>query len=450
MATMERTRRSDPAPPAPEVPERPALADGVRLHGQMASGAYVERQWLAEKDGQFLQLTELVYRVAELADGRRTVEQIAVEVSRRSEWRLESEHVGWLLAARLIPAGLVDGPGAARPGPRAPSPLAVNVNMAMLGPEPIARISGVLEYLYAPPLLVPLLAAVAATQAWLYLDHGAKASLEAVMATPGAFLVLLALVLASTAFHELGHAAALHYGGGRARAIGVGFYLGFPAFYTDVTDSYRLGRWGRVRTDLGGFYFNLLFALAMVLAYWTTRWELLLLVVLVVDLEILHQLLPFVRLDGYWLLADLTGVPDFFSRMADFVRSWFTGAQGAASPMPELKWWAKAVFGLYTVAVVPWLAVSLLFLVSGLPHILATAQDAMRVQLGTALAAGAAGDVLAILAAYVRMVLLALPIVGIAVLLFNLARSAAVAVQRWSGRPQPVPVPVLARKEPAQ
>ena len=37
-----------------------------------------------------------------------------------------------------------------------------------------------------------------------------------------------------------------------------GLYLIWPAFYTDVTDSYRLGRGGRLRTDLGGLYFNAL------------------------------------------------------------------------------------------------------------------------------------------------------------------------------------------------
>ena len=38
--------------------------------------------------------------------------------------------------------------------------------------------------------------------------------------------------------------------------MGTGLYLVWPAFYTDVTDSYRLGRAGRLRTDLGGLYFN--------------------------------------------------------------------------------------------------------------------------------------------------------------------------------------------------
>ena len=35
-------------------------------------------------------------------------------------------------------------------------------------------------------------------------------------------------------------------------------YVVYPAFFTDVTSSYRLGRAGRLRTDLGGVYFNAL------------------------------------------------------------------------------------------------------------------------------------------------------------------------------------------------
>ena len=53
-----------------------------------------------------------------------------------------------------------------------------------------------------------------------------------------------------------------------------------PAFYTDVTDNYRLGRWARVRTDLGGFYFNLIFNLALMGVYLLTRQAFLLLAVL--------------------------------------------------------------------------------------------------------------------------------------------------------------------------
>ena len=40
--------------------------------------------------------------------------------------------------------------------------------------------------------------------------------------------------------------------------------------------------------------------------------------VLLINLDIIRQNVPFARLDGYWALADLTDVPDFSSQMGRF------------------------------------------------------------------------------------------------------------------------------------
>ena len=34
-----------------------------------------------------------------------------------------------------------------------------------------------------------------------------------------------------------------------------------------------------------------------------------------------YQCRPFVRFDGYWALADLTSIPDFFSQTGAFLKS---------------------------------------------------------------------------------------------------------------------------------
>src|SRR5205823_3340271 len=116
---------------------------------------------------------------------------------------------------------------------------------------------------------------------WLFGVHGISQGLRHVIYQPALVLVLLAGVIVATAFHELGHASALRYGGGEPGVMGVGVYIVWPAFYTDITDSYRLGKWGRLRADTGGMYFNAIFALGSVAAYAATGFEpLLLLVVL--------------------------------------------------------------------------------------------------------------------------------------------------------------------------
>ena len=53
----------------------------------------------------------------------------------------------------------------------------------------------------------------------------------------------------------------------------------------------------------------------------STSAEILLLVIAIMHLEMLEQLLPFVRFDGYYVLSDLVGVPDLFARVGPILRS---------------------------------------------------------------------------------------------------------------------------------
>ena len=137
---------------------------------------------------------------------------------------------------------------------------------------------------------------------------------------PVLLLLVFAVTVFSAGFHEFGHAAAARRGGATPGAMGAGLYLVWPAFYTDVTDSYRLGRAGRLRTDLGGLYFNAIVAVVITGCGGRPGTTRLLLVVATQILQMLRQLTPLVRFDGYHVLADLTGVPDLFHRIGPTLR----------------------------------------------------------------------------------------------------------------------------------
>ena len=117
------------------------------------------------------------------------------------------------------------------------------------------------------------------------------------------------LVLFSGFLHELGHAAGTRCGGAAPGGMGVGIYLAFPAFYTDLTDSSRLNRRGRLRSDLGGVYFNAVLVVAAAATYLGTGFGPLLVFITVSEAAALYQFLPFIRLDGYYILSDTIGVP---------------------------------------------------------------------------------------------------------------------------------------------
>ena len=65
---------------------------------------------------------------------------------------------------------------------------------------------------------------------------------------------------------------------------------------------------------------QLIFMLALAGTYSATSAEVLLLVIAVTHLEMLEQLLPFVRFDGYFILSDLAGTPDLFARIGPILR----------------------------------------------------------------------------------------------------------------------------------
>ena len=137
-----------------------------------------------------------------------------------------------------------------------------------------------------------MLAALVVADVVLVMRGDFWAAVSELFATPTTALLIYALLTAAAVVHELGHAAACRYGGATPGEIGFGLYLVFPAFYTDVTDSYRLGRAGRVRTDLGGLYFNALTVLVLAAAYVATGSGLLLLTALALQFQMLQQLHP--------------------------------------------------------------------------------------------------------------------------------------------------------------
>ncbi len=440
------TRQGQPAVAADglAVPVRPALAPNVQLVGEMQDTGFKDRQWLIQRDGQFIQLTELLYRVAEQADGERTVEVMAAGVTTATDWVVSADNVRQILQTKLIPMGLIattDGSATAPAGVGSKtggrSPLALNMRTKVISPSVIEPITNVLQILYAPPVLIPLLALIVIAHGWLYLVHGVLRAILEVLYRPGLLLVVLAIMLLAGIVHEFGHAAALRYGGGKVRGMGAGLYLIYPAFYTDVTDSYQLGRWARVRTDVGGFYFHLLFALGIIALALASGQEFLLFVVVLINLNIILQNLPFVRLDGYWTLADLTGIPDFFSQMGPFLRSVLPLPRWKGAKLPHLKPWVKAVFASYIIVTVPLLAFLLFQMVTNVPRLVATTWGSLLLQTERFADARRDGQPLELAVSAVQMLLLLLPLGGTAYLLFRLIRRLIRAAWNWS-RPAPL------------
>lgn len=415
----------------------PARADGIELIGELKGSGYRDAPALVRRaDGQTLQLTPLLYSVLSAVDGRTSVPEIADRVSHGSGRLITADNVRTLIDSKLLPLGLLARADGSQPEVRRSNPLlSLRFRYTVTDEEKTRRLTAPFAFLFRPWVVVPLVAAFLFVSWWVLAEKGLASATYQAFDSPGLLLLVVAVTVFSAGFHEFGHAAAARYGGATPGAMGAGLYFFWPAFYTDVTDSYRLGRGGRVRTDLGGLYFNAIVTVVIAGIWWATRYDALLLVVLTQILQMIRQLTPLVRFDGYHVLADVTGVPDLYHRIRPTLLGllpWRWGHPEAKA----LKPWARAVVTLWVLIVVPVLLGSLALMVITLPRVLATAW-ASTVRRDNALAAALGqGDLLGAGAQGVMILAAALPVLGMALILFRMVtRGARNLWQKTRGRP---------------
>ncbi len=410
----------------------PRLADGVELLGAYQDSGYSQPPSLVRRpDGQVIQMSPLLYQVTSRIDGSRAPAAIADLVSADLGRSLTADQVRYLITAKLLPLGIVADQDARAALPKASPLLALRARATLL-PERAANAAGtLLRPLFRWPVIVAVVASVAAVDYWLFAAHGLGSGLQQILRNPVGLLAVFGLTLVSAAFHECGHAAGCRYGGARPGVVGVGIYLVWPSFFTNVTDSYRLSRAGRLRTDLGGLYFNLIFILALAGIYSATSAGILLVVIAVTHLEMLEQLMPFVRFDGYFVLSDLTGVPDLFARVVPIIRG--IGPKGRRDPrVAGLRRRARIVVTGWVLCVIPLLLAGMGYLLLRLPAINRALwrSGTRQAHLMSAAAAGhhyamAAVDALGV-------ALLALSLLGSLYIVIGLARRLATLGLRWS------------------
>ncbi len=403
------------------------LVTGVELLGASEGSGYVEEHHLARTaTGRVVQLTRLLFLVAEAGghEGRSDVE-VAEQVSEAFGKTVTADNVR-TLADKLRPLGILTAPDGSDPDVVEPDPLlALKLRSTLLGPAGVRRLTAPLRPLFFLPVVAVALVGLVLLDLWLFFSHGLAEGVRESMAAPGLFLLAFGLVVLSAAFHECGHATACAVGGGRPGRMGAGIYLAWPAFYTDVTDAYRLDRRARLRTDLGGVYFSCLLVLALGGAYALTSFEPLLLIAFLMQIEVVHQMLPFLRLDGYYVVSDLVGVPDLFRRTGPVLKSMVPGRAPEPAVL-ELKRWVRNVVRLWVLVVVPVLAFNIGMILLNFPQLVSTAWNSGARLVGEMSGAGVATVAVDV----VQLVFLAVPVVGLGYTFVRLARQ--LSAKGWS------------------
>ncbi|MFF8942823.1 hypothetical protein ACF1A5_11220 [Streptomyces sp. NPDC014864] len=424
---------------APDAGPVPHLTDGLRTLGQYQGSGFTDRRYVVRRgDGQVLMLSRLLYLVVSSIDGVRDTETISHRVSGRYGQEVTEDNVVHLIDNRLTPLGVTVPLGELpRPCDKAPTSdllLALRGHRVILNEARVARVAAALSWLHRPPMVALVLAATAAVDVWLFAVHGAMTPLLRVLEQPIWMLAVFVLTVLSLLFHEFGHASACRYSGAVPGKIGCGIYLIWPALYTDVTDVYRIGRRGRLRTGFGGVYFNAVFILALTLGYLLTGQPFFLAAVYLAHFEVLEQLMPALRLDGYYILGDLAGVPDLFGKVKPILLSLLPGRSPAGAA--DLKRSARVIVATWVLTMIPLLLAELCYALWNLPRLATTAFRSLAEQVTGTVEAFGAGHLAAGGVGVIGALMLACPMAGGAYLAGRvLARLFRAAARATRGRP---------------
>jgi putative peptide zinc metalloprotease protein len=418
------------------------LAPGTELLGEFQDSAYQTPRFLVQRaDGQVMQLPRLLYRLAGSMDGA-DAGHIAAQLNAELDEELTAEQVSFLVNERLRPVGIVasqDPGAAAQEAPVKSDPLlALRYRVGLIPAAVSWRVAGVFRLLFARPVWVLAVSAFVVVHAWIAARGGlldeTLIGVDQFVRAPALLLAMYAVQALSATWHEFGHVTACRYSGARPGDMGVGLYLVWPAFYSTVTDSYRLDRVGRLRTDLGGVYFDAVFMTGVGLAYLYTGQSWILIMLFGMLFETAWQFLPSIRLDGYYILADLVGVPDLFGYLGPTLKSLIPG-RPAHAKLQELRPGARRVIVTWVALAIPTLLAFLVAFLLALPHVLPVVWDALLWQLDTVDAALRAEDVTSTTLGVVELLLLLLPWLGVVliwVMLWAAFRHAAATRWGWA------------------
>ncbi|GAB3286910.1 hypothetical protein [Parasphingorhabdus pacifica] len=418
----------------------PRLADGISLCGEYEGGGYSEPRYvIAREDGQMVLVSQVLYAVAEAVDGERDVGQVAVVASERLGKQISPAGVVYLVDEKLQGLGIASTAETVDKAPKS-DPLLALVMRGVLAParyvQPVARF---LSPLFHPIVIAVVLCTLVAVDTWLVSSGALDAAIHQSVGSPAHVLTVMGLLVVSTLFHETGHAAGCHYGGGRPGAIGVGILLIYPCFYTNVTDAYRLDRRGRLRTDLGGIYFNAIFILAFSALYaWTGNPSLLVFLALS-HLNMLQQMLPLIRLDGYYILGDLVGVPNLFAHVAPLLRRLTGRHKLSSSVTAALRPRVRIIVTAWVMIVVPVLLLVVTNLLMRLPRYLGTAIERWQQYWAAGVAGFDQGHTGAAALAIVALFVLLIPWAGGVVFVGRTVKKITLAVRSRRRRNRPSP-----------
>lgn len=376
-------------------------------------------------DGRHFQVNERLRNLLEALRTPLTLPALAAAFEQRTGQSVALDQLQQV-STQLVEQGMVIESGkapVAAPAATTNGFLGLHYRRDLLSPAAIAPLARIFQGLFNWWVAALLLPVIGGAHLLAYRELGFPPNLQ--MADVSWPLVY-ALLLVSVFLHELGHLAACHRWQAPHGPLGVGLYFFAPVFYVDVTGAWRLTRYQRAAVDIGGAYLQLLFVPLALLLFWATQDPSYLMVIAIIDLVLLSNLEPLMKLDGYWLLSDLTGVPNLHARTGEALQRglgwllWKLGQRNEAPPpsvFSQWSGWVRGVLWVYMVCTTIMLPLMLLAMIPLLIDAVLTYPALWQSAFSTLVTAAPVGDVGAILAALHDLFLPTLTLLGAGLML---------------------------------
>jgi len=285
-------------------------------------------------------------------DGRRNVAEVFAAYDKLNPGKYSLPKVEQLVESFLLPKSLLvdlSAPAATEISAKRASYLFAKVRLV---PRqiviPVAKLFG---WAFDKRILTGWLAIFVVTHLmfylWLWPNHdrspfsGSTVSILMLLSLLGAFI------------HETGHASALVSYGCKQTEIGFGIYLYFPVLYTDVSEAWKLSRQQRAMIDVAGVYFQSVFQLLLLGLFFINGSSIPIYFFLFTDLIMFRTMNPFLRMDGYWLVADLFGIFNLREQSTKLMRYHLNKLFGVSreerTPLHNLRPRARVALAVYSV-----------------------------------------------------------------------------------------------------
>ncbi|HEU5377613.1 MAG TPA: hypothetical protein VFV38_19490 [Ktedonobacteraceae bacterium] len=297
------------------------IKDGL-IYVQTSPQRYVVKD---VKTGRYFRLSNTIVRIMQCLDGTKSLATIGHELN------IELEKVRYVVQ-QLAELRLLqdESPTLERPEQKQIGPYhwMTRIQRALLlrkdiitGDEWMERIARLLrlKYVFTPWFgLFLLIIYGVAISIYLYYGYAIQHTLTLLVRWNSNFFGYFALgwlfYCIIGILHELGHGFACKHFGGKVRAIGVALYFFRPAWYCDVTDAWLFTkRHERLITHAAGITMDfLLTSLVLFLLPFSLGIPWLMVIItltfLVGGIRTLANFNPLIKLDGYYILADLLGI----------------------------------------------------------------------------------------------------------------------------------------------